>query len=97
MHLTLQVRLEEKRYFLPPMGMRKTLKLTFNDRFTTQVILLLFLVSPMPPLQVLFHVKKKQMLQSLKYLSSVVVAASLAREEGAEVLGRTYQLPRYCI
>ena len=96
MHFTLQVRLEEKRYFLPPMGMRKTLKLTFNDRFTTQVILILLplIISPMHPLQVLFHVKKKQMLRSLKYLSAVVVAASLAREEGAEVLGRTYQLPR---
>lgn len=79
LNLKIQVRLEEKRYFLPPMGMRKTLKLTFNDRFTTQV---------------LFHVKKKQMLRSLKYMSAVVVAASLAREEGAEVLGRTYQLPR---
>jgi hypothetical protein len=63
---------------MPPLGSRKTMKLTFNDRFTTQVI---------------FHVKKKQLLRSLVSLASEAVAAQLAVEEGAEWFGDTNELP----
>ena len=41
------------------LGTRKAVKLTFNDRFTTQVI---------------FHVRKKRALQSLKELAAIAVA-----------------------
>ena len=73
-----QVQLEEKRYFMPPLGSRKAMKLTFNDRFTTQVI---------------FHVKKKQVLRSLVSIASEAVAAQLAVEENAKWFGDTNELP----
>jgi len=59
LNLKIRVSLEEKRYFLPPSGSRKTLRLIFNDRFSTQVI---------------FHARKKMLLKSLKDLAAIAVA-----------------------
>jgi hypothetical protein len=63
---------------MPPLGSRKTMKLTFNDRFTTQVI---------------FHVKKKQLLRSLVSIASEAVAAQLAVEKNAKWFGDANELP----
>jgi len=59
LNLKIRVSLEEKRYFLPPSGSRKTLRLIFNDRFSTQVI---------------FHARKKMLLKSLRELAAIAVA-----------------------
>jgi len=69
--LRIRVTLEEKRYFPPPQGTRKTLKLTFNDRFSTVVI---------------FHARKKNVLRSLKELAAIAVADKLRSESDAELL-----------
>ena len=80
--LNLQIRclLEEKRYFEPPAGSRKALRLVFNDRFSTQV---------------LFHVRKKMFLKSLRELSAVAVADLVAKEETFSSLGS--ELPQHLI
>ena len=74
LNLEIKVELEENLYRKVPsnprnmqqqppktghLGTRKAVKLTFNDRFTTQVI---------------FHVRKKRALQSLKELAAIAVA-----------------------
>ena len=61
------------------LGSRKSVKLTFNDRFTTQVRKLYTLHQSNSWLkeqqsQVIFHVRKKRSLQSLKELSAIAVA-----------------------
>jgi len=66
LNLKIQVTLEEKRYFLPPAGSRKTLRLIFNDRFSTQVI---------------FHARKKSLMMSLTQLAAVGVADHFRKEE----------------
>lgn len=66
LNLKIQVTLEEKRYFLPPAGSRKTLRLIFNDRFSTQVI---------------FHARKKSLMLSLTQLAAVAVADHFRKEE----------------
>jgi len=71
LNLKIIVNLEEKRYFLPPIGSRKTLRLVFNDRFKTQV---------------LFHARKKMLLKSLRYLAAIAVANQFNKEEGIEKL-----------
>lgn len=65
LNLKIRVVLEEKRYFQPPSGSRKTLRLVFNDRFSTQV---------------LFHVRKKQFLRSLKDIATAAVADQINNE-----------------
>jgi len=71
LNLKIRVNLEEKRYFLPPSGSRKTLRLIFNDRFSTQVI---------------FHARKKMLLKSLRDLSSIAVADHFDKGELIEKL-----------
>ena len=71
LNLKIQVMLEEKRYFEPPAGSRKALRLIFNDRFSTQV---------------LFHVRKKILLKSLREMSAVAVADLIHKEEVIENL-----------
>ena len=66
LNLKIRVMLEEKRYFEPPAGSRKALRLVFNDRFSTQV---------------LFHVRKKVMMRSLLEIAAVSVADLVAGEE----------------
>jgi len=73
LNLEIQVKLEEKRYFLPPSGSRKTLRLVFNDRFKTQV---------------LFHARKKELLRSLRELAAVAVADRFSKEEDIENLDK---------
>ena len=65
-NLKIRVILEEKRYFEPPAGSRKALRLVFNDRFSTQV---------------LFHVRKKVLMRSLLEIAAVSVADLVAGEE----------------
>ena len=65
LNLKIRVLLEEKRYFQPPSGSRKTLRLVFNDRFSTQV---------------LFHVRKKQFLTSLRNIAAAAVADQVDNE-----------------
>jgi len=71
LNLKIRVNLEEKRYFLPPSGSRKTLRLIFNDRFSTQVI---------------FHARKKMLLKTLRDLSSIAVADHFDKGELIEKL-----------
>ena len=87
LNLKIRVALEEKKYFMggagrpgagAPPGARKSLKLTFNDRFTTQV---------------LFHVRKKSVMRSLKYLSAIAAAAPMVAAEAAELLAASGELP----
>jgi len=66
LNLRISVLLEEKRYFEPPLGSRKALRLLFNDRFSTQVI---------------FHVRKKSLLKSLLTISELAVAELILKEE----------------
>ena len=66
LNLKIRVMLEEKRYFEPPAGSRKALRLVFNDRFSTQV---------------LFHVRKKVLMRSLLEIAAVSVADLVAGEE----------------
>ena len=66
LNLKISVLLEEKRYFEPPLGSRKALRLVFNDRFSTQVI---------------FHVRKKTFLKSLLKISEFAVAELILKEE----------------
>ena len=66
LNLKIRVMLEEKRYFEPPAGSRKALRLVFNDRFSTQV---------------LFHVRKKVLMRSLVEIAAVSVADLVAGEE----------------
>ena len=66
LNLRISVLLEEKRYFEPPLGSRKALRLVFNDRFSTQVI---------------FHVRKKTLLKSLLKISELAVAELILKEE----------------
>jgi len=65
LNLKIRVVLEEKRYFQPPTGFRKTMRLIFNDRFSTQV---------------LFHARKKQFMKSLRDISAVAVADQICNE-----------------
>ena len=61
LHIT--VTIAEGRYFLPPLGRRKELRIDFNDRFRTRV---------------LFHIAKKPVrLESLRRLATVAVADHL--------------------
>ena len=66
LNLGISVVLEEKKYFEPPLGSRKALRLVFNDRFATQVV---------------FHVRKKQLMKSLVQLSALAVAELIPKEE----------------
>eukprot|EP00092_Neocalanus_flemingeri_P017466 GFUD01018894.1.p1 GENE.GFUD01018894.1~~GFUD01018894.1.p1 ORF type:complete len:531 (-),score=128.42 GFUD01018894.1:90-1682(-) len=66
LNLKIRVNLEEKRYFLPPSGSRKTLRLVFNDRFSTQV---------------LFHARKKMLLKTLRDLAAIAVADHFDKTE----------------
>ena len=66
LNLRISVMLEEKKYFAPPLGIRKALKLVFNDRFYTHVI---------------FHVKKKAIMRSLLQISELAVAEMVDKEE----------------
>ena len=80
LNLKIRVSLEEKRYFEPPAGSRKALRLIFNDRFSTQV---------------LFHVRKKMFLRSLREISAVSVADSVFNEDTFDRLDT--ELPRHLI
>jgi len=71
LNLKIIVSLEDKRYFMPPSGSRKTLRLVFNDRFKTQVI---------------FHARKKVLLKSLRDLAAIAVGDHFNKEEGIEKL-----------
>jgi len=71
LNLKIIVQLEEKRYFLPPSGSRKTLRLIFNDRFSTQVV---------------FHARKKVLMNSLRNLASIAVADQFTKSEDIETL-----------
>jgi len=71
LNLKIRVSLEEKRYFLPPSGSRKTLRLVFNDRFQTQV---------------LFHARKKMLLKSLRDLAAIAVSDHINKEEDVDKL-----------
>ena len=66
LNLKIRVMLEEKRYFEPPAGSRKALRLVFNDRFSTQV---------------LFHVRKKVLMRSLVEIAAVSVPDLVSGEE----------------
>ena len=61
-----EVKMEEKMYFCPPLGSKKSLKLSFTDKFKTDVI---------------FHIKKKSTMKSLKNLGAEAVANMLEEEE----------------
>jgi len=65
LNLRIRAVLEEKRYFEPPSGSRKALRLNFNDRYSTQV---------------LFHVTKKVFLRSLREVSAEAVADLIEKE-----------------
>jgi len=65
LNLRIRAVLEEKRYFEPPSGSRKALRLNFNDRYSTQV---------------LFHVTKKVFLRSLREVSAEAVADLVEKE-----------------
>lgn len=71
LNLKIRVVLEEKRYFQSPSGSRKTLRLVFNDRFSTQV---------------LFHVRKKQFLKSLADIAAAAVADRINNEGQIDLL-----------
>jgi len=60
---------EEKAYFNEPFGIKKSLQISFTDRFNTKV---------------LFHVKKRKVITSLKELCAEVVADHLEKEEDVE-------------
>ena len=67
-HLNIKVNatLEEKVYFTPPLGLKKRLKISFTDNFKTEL---------------LFHIKKKGTLKSLKDLSASAVVDNLKTKE----------------
>ena len=71
LRLRIQVTLEEKGYFLPPRGMRKEVKVSFNDKFSTVVLL---------------YVRKKVQLETLKGLAAAKVADYLHFESDCEDL-----------
>jgi hypothetical protein len=63
LNLRISVAIAEGRYFLPPLGRRKELRIFFNDRFNTQV---------------LFHIAKKRVeMESLRRLATLAVANQL--------------------
>jgi len=64
------------------LGTRKAIKLTFNDRYVTQV---------------LFYVRKKRVVSSLRRLAAAAVVEALAEEEDLEELAMAGELPRDCM
>ncbi len=71
LHLRIQVTLEEKGYFLPHRCMRKEVKVSFNDKFSTVVLL---------------YVRKKVQLETLKGLAAAKVADYLHFESACYVM-----------
>lgn len=67
-HLNMKatVTIEEKAYFTPPLGSKKSLRVSFADTFQTEV---------------LFYVKKKSNLRNLKNLGAVAVVENLKAKE----------------
>jgi len=67
-HLNIQIatKLGEEVYFTPPLGSKKSLRISFTDLYSTVVI---------------FHIKKRSTMKSLKELSSAAVAQHLRRKE----------------
>jgi len=63
--------LEEKVFFTPPLGSKKSLKISFTDNFKTEV---------------LFHIKKRTTLKSLKDLCSSAVVDNLKTKEDIDKL-----------
>jgi hypothetical protein len=69
LRLRITVAISEGRYFLPPLGRRKELRIAFNDRFRTKV---------------LFHIVKKPVrVESLRRLATIAVADHLPIPECA--------------
>jgi len=59
LNISATAKLKEKIYFTPPLGSKKSLCVSFTDKFKTEVI---------------FHVKKRSTMKSLKDLSLAAVA-----------------------
>merc|ERR1719319_1177935 len=59
LNISVTAKLEEKIYFTPPLGSKKSLRVTFTDSFKTEVI---------------FHIKKRSTMRSLVDLSLAAVA-----------------------
>merc|ERR1719469_706441 len=66
LNISATAKLEEKIYFTPPFGSKKVLRVTFTDQFRTEVI---------------FHVKKRLYMRSLKDLSFAAVAEHVNLEK----------------
>ena len=62
LNIKTSVKIEEKIYFPPPYGSAKSLTLYFSDNFKTEV---------------LFHIKKKTSMKTLKDLGAAAVAVQL--------------------
>ena len=67
-HLNIKsiVKIEEKMYFTPPLGSKKCLRIWFTDKWNTEV---------------LFHIKMKARMESLKDLAAAKVVESLEKED----------------
>ena len=65
-NITAKVQIEEQSYFTPPLGSKKSLRICLSDAFNTEL---------------LFHIKKKSVMKSLKDLGAEVVAESLKHKE----------------
>ena len=66
LNIKTSVKIEEKIYFPPPYGSAKSLTLYFSDNFKTEV---------------LFHIKKKTSMKTLKDLGAAAVAVQLEEEK----------------
>ena len=77
--LKVSVKIEEKVFFIAPYGSKKKLTILFSDNLKTQII---------------FHIKKKSNIKSLKELGAEVVMDSLKNDETIIKLGIPRTLTR---
>jgi len=66
LNIKANVTFEEKVFFTPPLGSKKSLNILFSDNFKTEV---------------LFHIKKRSTLKTLKHLCSSAVVDNLKKKE----------------
>ena len=77
--LKLSVKIEEKVFFIQPYGSKKSFKISFHDNLNTEII---------------FHIKKKNSMKSLKDLGAEAVMDSLKNDESIIKLGIPRTLTR---
>ena len=71
LNIGVNVKMEEKDYFAPPLGLTKCMRIKFTDKWNTEVI---------------FHIKKKMRMRSLKNIAAAEVVDLIKKRENIKLL-----------